>query len=63
MTELLSKLKYQGLYSNGTNTKVGDSIINGVIQGRINTKDRPVKVRNFSGATVADMEHYLIPII
>ena len=42
---------------------VGDSIINGVIEERINKKDRPVKVRNFPGATVADMEHYLIPII
>ena len=29
----------------------------------MNKKDSPVKVRNFSGATVADMEHYLIPII
>ena len=26
-------------------------------------KDGPVKVRNFPGPTVADMEHYLIPII
>ena len=42
---------------------VGDSIINGVIEERINKKDRPVKVRNFPGAIVPDMEHYLIPII
>ena len=42
---------------------VGDSIINGVTEERINKKDRPVKVRNFPGATVPDMEHYLIPII
>ena len=54
---------HQGLYPSGTTVIVGDSIINGVIAERINKKDRPVKVRNFPGATVADMEHYLIPII
>ena len=63
MNESSSKLKHQGLYPNGTTAIVGDSIINGVIEKRINKKDGPVKVRNFPGATVADMEHYLIPII
>ena len=63
MNESISKLKHQGLYPNGTTVIVGDSIINGVIEERINKKDRPVKVCNFPGATVADMEHYLIPII
>ena len=63
MIESISKLKHQGLYPNGTTVIVGDSIINGVIEERINKKDRPVKVRNFPGATVAHMEHYLIPII
>ena len=63
MNESISKLKHQGLYPNGTTVIVGDSIINGIIEERINKKDRPVKVRNFPGATVADMEHYLIPII
>ena len=29
----------------------------------MNKKDRSVKVRNFPGAAVANMEHYLIPII
>ena len=38
-------------------------IINDVIEEKINEKDRPVKVRNFPGATVANMEHYLILII
>ena len=61
MNESLSKQKHQGLYPSGTTVIVGDSIINGVIEERINKKDRPVKVRNFPGATVADMEHYLIP--
>ena len=63
MNESSSKLKHQGLYPNGTTVIVGDSIINGVIEERINKKDRPVKVRKFPGATVADMEHYLMPII
>ena len=63
MNESLSKQKHQGLYPSGTTVIVGDSIINGVIEERINKKDRPVKVRNFPGATVPDMEHYLIPII
>ena len=63
MNESLSKQKHQGLYPNETIVIVGDSIISVVIEERINKKDRPVKVRNFPGATVADMEHYLIPII
>ena len=33
------------------------------IEERINKKDRSAKVRNFPRATVADMEHYIIPII
>ena len=63
MNKSLSKQKHQGLYPSGTTVIVGDSIIYGVINERINKKDRPVKVHNFPGATVADMEHYLIPII
>ena len=63
MNEASSKLKHQDLYPNGTTVIVGDSIINGVIEERINKKDRPVKVGNFPGATVADMGHYIIPVI
>ena len=62
INESLSKQKHQGLYPSGTTVIVGDSIINGVIEERINKKNRPVKVRNFPGATVPDME-YLFPII
>ena len=43
MNESSSKLKHQGLYPNGTTVIVGDSIINGVIEERINKTDRPVK--------------------
>ena len=62
MNESFSKLKHQDLYPSEATVIVGDSIINGVIEKRINKKDRPVKVHNFLGATVADMEHYLISI-
>ena len=63
MNKSLSKQKHQGLYPSGTTVIIGNSIINGVIEKRINKKNRPVKGRNFPGATVTDMEHYLIPII
>ena len=63
MNESLSKQKHQGLYPNETIVIVGDSIISAIIEEKINKKDRPVKVRNFLVATVADMEHYLIPVI
>ena len=49
--------KHQGLYPSGTTAIVGDSIINGLIEERINKKDRPIKVINFHRTTVADMEH------
>ena len=66
MNESLSEQKHQGLHPSGTTVIVGDKIINGVIEERIYKKDRPVKVRNFPGdgrSTLADMEHYLTPII
>ena len=59
MNESLSKLKHDGLCPSGTTVIVGDFIINGVIEERINKKDRPVNLRNFPGAAVADMVHYL----
>ena len=63
MNESLSKQKHQGLYPSGITVIVGDSIINGVIEEIISKKDRPVKVRNFPGDTVADMEYYRSNII
>ena len=63
MNESSSKLKHQSLYPSGTTAIVGDSIINGVIEERINKKDRSITVRNFPGPTIADIEHYLNPII
>ena len=46
-----------------TTVIVRDSIVNSVIEDRINNRDKPVKVCTFPGATVTDVEHYLIPII
>ena len=43
INESLSKQKHQGLYPSGTTVIVGDSITDGVIEQRINKKDRPVK--------------------
>ena len=61
--ETAKKLKHQGLYRSEITLITGDSIINGVIEETINEKDRPVRVSNFPGAIVVDMEHHLIPII
>ena len=63
MNKSISKQKQQGLYPTEKTVIVEDSIINGVTEERTNKKDRPVKVRNFLGAAVADMEPYLIPVI
>ena len=58
MNESISKLTHHGLYPIWINVIVGDSIINGAIEERINKRDRPVKARNFPGAKVIVMEHY-----
>ena len=47
MNEFLSNLKHQGLYPSGATVTVEELIINGVIEERINRKDKLVKVRNF----------------
>ena len=39
---------------------VADSIINGVLEG-LCVGNRNVKVRNFPGATVDDLNHHIIP--
>ena len=48
MNESLSKIKHQGVYPSGATIIVGDSIINGIIEERVNKKDKPVIVRDFS---------------
>ena len=53
----------QDLYPRNTIVIAGDSIINGVFEDRLRTKNHVVKVRNFSGANVEDVRHNLIPLI
>ena len=52
-----NKGETQEKYPDGTAIIIGDSILNGVVQGRLSRKGRVVKVHNFWGATVDDMKH------
>ena len=56
MNKSISKLKHQGLRPNGTTVIVEDSIVNYVIEIKVNKKNRPIKGHNFSEAIPADME-------
>ena len=40
---------------------VGDSIINGVLEEGLCVGNRNVKVRNFPGVTVDDLNHHITP--
>ena len=42
---------------------IGDVILNGVIQERLNRKERAVKVQNFQDETADDTKHHVIPLI
>ena len=42
---------------------VGDSIINGVLEEGLCGGGRNVKVRNFPGATVDNLNHHIIPLL
>ena len=42
---------------------VGDSAITGVLENELCGGGRNVKVRNFAGATVDDLNHYIIPLL
>ena len=46
----------------GTCVIVGDSIITGIDENRL-SKNRLVKVHDFRGATLADINHHIIPIL
>ena len=56
MNKSISKLKHQGLRPNEATFIVEDSIVNYVIEVKINKKNKSIKVRNFSEAIPADME-------
>ena len=42
---------------------VGDSAITGVLENELCGGGRNIKVRNFAGATVDDLNHYIIPLL
>ena len=42
---------------------VGDSIVNGVLEQGLCEGGRKVKVRNFPGATVDDLNHHIITLL
>ena len=51
------------LYPSNTTVIAGDSIINGIHEERLSGKYGVVKVRNFPGATIEDMQHNLVTIL
>ena len=67
LTNVLRKITVQVAAKTCTqkNTVViaGDSIVNRVSEDRLRRKNHVVKVRNFPGANVVDMQHNLMPII
>ena len=50
-------------YPLNTTVLAGDSIINGIRGESLSGKYGMVKVRNFPGATIEDMQHNLVPIL
>ena len=42
---------------------VGDSMLSGIDERKISKKDRKVKLKNFSGATIDDMCNYIKPLL
>ena len=61
--EICETLTIQGHYPSNTTVIAGDSIINGIREERLSGKYGVVKVRNFPGATIEDMQHNLVPIL
>ena len=53
----------KGLWPKITTLIVGDSIIIGVLEEGLRGKGQNVKVRSFPGATVDDLNHYVIPLL
>ena len=50
----------QGQYPSNTTVIAGDSIINGIREERLSGKYGAVKVRNFPGATIDDMQKQIM---
>ena len=53
----------QGQYPSNTTVIAADSIINGIREERLSGKNGGIKVRNFPGATIEDMQHNIAPIL
>ena len=61
--EICETTTFQGPYPSNTTVIVGDSIINGIREERLSGKYGVVKIRNFPGATIDEMEYNLVPIL
>ena len=53
----------KGQWQKNTTLIVGDSIINGALEEGLCAGGRNVKIRKFSGATVDDLNHHIIPLL
>ena len=53
----------QGQYPSNITVITGDSIINGIRKESLSGKYGVVKVRNFPGTIIEDMQHNLVPIL
>ena len=53
----------QGRYPDGAAVIIGDSILDGIIHEQSHRKGRVIKVYNFRGAMVDDMQHHVIPLL
>ena len=61
--EVCEATTIQGQYPSNTTVIADDSIINGIREERLSGKNGVVKVHNFPGATIEDMQHNVVPIL
>ena len=57
-----SEVKNKHHWPKGTCVVAGDSMLEGIDERKMSSK-RLIKVRKFPGATIDDMQHYLVPIL
>ena len=61
--EICETTTIQGQYPSNTTVIAGNSIITGIREERLSGKYGVVKVCNFPGATIEDMQHNLVPLL
>ena len=61
--EICETMAIQGQYLLNITVIAGDSIIHGTREERLSGKNGVVKVRNFLGATIEDMQHNFVQIL